>query len=51
MINFFKYKIETKEIVLIKPTKWSLGSLEKINAKRGLSNYEFIKYVMYYKPF
>ncbi len=48
MINFFKYKIETKEIVLIKPTKWSLGSLEKINAKRGLSNYEFIKYVMYY---
>ena len=48
MNKYFTFKIETDEIALVKPTKWSLDSFEKIKEIRDQCNFEFIKYVIYY---
>jgi hypothetical protein len=48
MTEYFKYKIKTKEIILIKPPDWSIATLKKIASKKHLHRNRLIKFIIYY---
>lgn len=48
MSEYFKYKINSKVLILIKPSKWNIITYQKIASKIHLHETTIIKYIIYY---